>query len=188
MHALSSSAFIHLSFLDRLLVDRHADFDKPGEIGETEEKPETPMPEKYIVNLNTEEREYLHQLTHKGKCPARVFKRAHILLLADEGHADEMIAKMLHVGESTVHRTRQKCVDGGVEFALSEQPRLGGKRKLDGHAEAMLIATACSDAPTGQKRWTMQMLAARLVELQLVDSISDETVRRVLEKTTSSRG
>ncbi len=170
------------------LVDHHADFDKRNEIGETKEKPETPMPEKFIVNLNTEEREYLHQLTHKGKCPARVFKRAHILLLADEGHADETIAQMLHVGESTVHRTRQKCVDGGVKFALSEQPRPGGKRKLDGRAEAFLIATACSDAPTGQKRWTMQMLADRLVELQLVDSISDETVRRVLEKTTSSRG
>ncbi len=96
------------------LVDHHADFDKRNEIGETKEKPETPMPEKFIVNLNTEEREYLHQLTHKGKCPARVFKRAHILLLADEGHADETIAQMLHVGESTVHRTRQKCVDGGV--------------------------------------------------------------------------
>jgi len=146
------------------------------------------MPEKYIVNLNPEEREYLHQITHKGKCPARVFKRAHILLLADEGHADETIAQMLHVGESTVHRTRQKCVDGGVELALKEAPRSGGKSKLDGHAEAMLIATACSDAPTGQRRWTMQMLADRLVALQVVESISDETVRRVLEKTTSSRG
>ncbi len=181
-------AELRLLLMATVLVDHHADFDKRNEIGETKEKPETPMPEKFIVNLNTEEREYLHQLTHKGKCPARVFKRAHILLLADEGHADETIAQMLHVGESTVHRTRQKCVDGGVKFALSEQPRPGGKRKLDGRAEAFLIATACSDAPTGQKRWTMQMLADRLVELQLVDSISDETVRRVLEKTTSSRG
>jgi transposase len=131
------------------------------------------MPEKYIVNLNTAEQEYLHQLTHKGKCPARMFKRAQILLLASEGHTDETIAQMLHMGESTVHRTRQKCVDGGVEFALKEAPRPGGQRKLDGRAEAMLIATACSDAPTGQKRWTMQMLADRLVELQLVDSICD---------------
>ena len=117
-----------------------------------------------------------------------MFKRVHILVLADEGHTDETIAQMLHLGESTVHRTRQKCVDGGVKFALKEAPRPGGKCKLDGHAEAMLIATACSDAPTGQKRWTMQMLAARLVALKLVESISDETVRRVLEKTTSSRG
>lgn len=146
------------------------------------------MPEKYVVNLNVEEREYLHQLTQKGKCAARVFKRAQILLLADEGHSDETIAQMLYVGESTVHRTRQKCIEGGVEFALKEAPRPGGKRKLNGHAEAMLIATACSDTPMGQTRWTMQMLADRLVELQLVDSVSDETVRRVLEKTTSSRG
>ena len=143
------------------LVDHHYDFDKQSKIGETEEKLETPMPEKYIVNLNTEEQEYLYQLTHKGKCAARMFKRAQILLLADEGHTDETIAQMLHVGESTVHRTRQKCVNGGVEIALKEAFRPGGQRKLDGRAEAMLIATACSDAPTGQKRWTMQMLADR---------------------------
>lgn len=95
---------------------------------------------------------------------------------------------MLHVGESTVHRTRQKFVEGGVEFGLSEEPRAGGRRKLDGKGEAFLVATACSDPPNGRQSWTMQLLADKLVEIQLVDSISDETVRRCLKKTTSSRG
>jgi transposase len=109
-------------------------------------------------------------------------KRAQILLLADEGHDDGTIAQMLHVGESTVHRTRQKCVEQGVELALSERPRQGVQPKLDGKAEAFLVATACSEPPAGRQRWTMQLLADRLVEVQLVDSISDETVRKRLKK------
>jgi transposase len=146
------------------------------------------MVEKYIVNLNAEERQHLLSLTNKGKISGRMLKRVQILVLADEGHPDETIAQMLHVGESTVHRTRQRCVEQGVELALKERPRIGGKRKLDGKAEAFLVATACSDPPSGKAKWTMQLLAERLVELQLVESISDETVRRCLEKTTSSRG
>jgi transposase len=146
------------------------------------------MPEKYIVTLTTEERQQLLEVTHHNTISGRRFKRAQILLLADEGHGDEIIAQMLYVGESTVHRTRQKFVDGGVEFALSEAPRLGGKRKLDGKAEAFLVATVCSDPPKGKAEWTMQMLAERLVEVNLVDQISDETVRRTLKKTTSNLG
>jgi transposase len=146
------------------------------------------MPEKYLVTLTAEERQQLLEFTHQNKVSARRFKRAQILLLADDGHRDEAIAHMLYVGESTVHRTRQKFVDGGVEFALSEAPRLGGKRKLDGKAEAFLVATACSDPPQGKAEWTMQMLADRLVAVKLVEQISDETVRRTLKKTTSSPG
>lgn len=146
------------------------------------------MPEKYIVTLTAEERQQLLEITHQNRVSARRFKRAQILLLADDGHRDDTIAQMLYVGESTVHRTRQKFVDGGVEFALSEAPRLGGKRKLDGKAEAFLVATACSDPPNGKAEWTMQMLADRLVEVNLVDQISDETVRRTLKKMTSSLG
>lgn len=141
------------------------------------------MPDKYFVTLTCEERQQLFQLTNQGSLSGRRFKRAHILLLAEEGHRDEMIAQMLHVGESTVHRTRQKFVTGGVEFALSESPRPGGKRKLDGKAEAFLVATTCSDPPAGRAEWTMQLLAERLVEVQLVEQISDETVRRTLKKT-----
>jgi len=95
---------------------------------------------------------------------------------------DATIAQMLHVGESTGHRTRQKCVEQGVELALSERPRRGGQPKLDGKGEAFLVATACSEPPAGRQCWTMQLLADRLVEVQLVESISDETVRKRLKK------
>ncbi|NEQ25469.1 MAG: helix-turn-helix domain-containing protein [Microcoleus sp. SIO2G3] len=142
------------------------------------------MPEKYMVVLTAQERQQLLEITHQNQVSARRFKRAQILLLADEGHRDEIIAQMLYVGESTVHRTRQKFVTGGVEFALGEAPRSGGKRKLDGKAEAFLVATVCSDPPQGQAQWTMQLLADRLVEVNLVNHISDETVRRTLKKTT----
>ena len=120
---------------------------------------------KYIVNLSAQEREYLYQVTSKGKTTGRTVKRAQILLLADEGHPDETIATMLKVGESTVHRTRQKCVEEGLELALKERQRKGRKRKLDGKAEAFLVATACSDPPEGRQCWTMELLADRLVEL-----------------------
>lgn len=90
---------------------------------------------------------------------------------------------MLKVGESTVHRTRQRCVEEGIELALKERPRQGRARKLEGKAEAFLVATACSDPPAGRESWTMQLLADRLVELNLVESLSDETVRRTLKKT-----
>jgi len=146
------------------------------------------MPEKYIVNLTIPEREELHQLTSQGSLSARKLKRAQMLLLADEGHDDGTIAQMLHVGESTVHRTRQKCVEQGVEFALSERRHRGGQPKLDGKGEAFLVATACSQPPAGRQRWTMKLLADRLVEVQLVESISDETVRKHLKKNASSRG
>ena len=146
------------------------------------------MPEKYLVTLTPEERQQLLKMTHQNNLSARRFKRAQMLLLADEGHRDETIAQMLYVGESTVHRTRQKFVEGGVEFALREAPRPGGRRKLDGKAEAFLVATACSHPPAGRAQWTLQLLADRLVEAELVADISDETVRRTLKKTTSSLG
>ena len=146
------------------------------------------MAEKYTVTLTAEERQQLLKITHQNNLSARRFKRAQILLLADEGHRDGTIAQMLYVGESTVHRTRQKFVNGGVDFALSEAPRSGGKRKIDGKAEAFLVATVCSDPPQGKAEWTMQMLADRLVEVNLVEQISDETVRRTLKKTISNPG
>lgn len=146
------------------------------------------MSEKYIVDLTSEERQSLLQLIHQNNLSSRKLKRSQILLLADEGHRDETIAQMLYVGESTVHRTRQKFVTGGVDFALRESPRPGARRKLDGKAEAFLVATTCSDPPEGRAEWTMQLLAERLVEVNLVEQISDETVRRTLKKTTLSPG
>ena len=127
-------------------------------------------------------------MTSKGKTTGRIVKRAQILLLADEGYPDETIATILKVGESTVHRTRQKCVEQGVELALKELPRKGRQKKLDGKTEAFLVATACSDPPQGRQCWTMQLLADQLVELNFVESISDETVRQTLKKTNSNLG
>ena len=146
------------------------------------------MVAKYIVNLSDEERQELYQIISKGKTTGRIVKRAQILLLADEGHPDETIAMMLKVGESTVHRTRQRCVEEGRELALKERPRQGRARKLEGKAEAFLVATACSEPPAGREYWTMQLLADRLVELNLVESLSDETVRRTLKKTKLNLG
>jgi transposase len=146
------------------------------------------MAEKYIVNLSAEERTDLQDLIRKGKGAARRATRAHILLHADEGAADEVIAQALHVGVSTVHRTRQRCVEEGLEAALRERPRPGARRKLDGKQEAYLVALACSDPPPGHAGWTMQLLADRVVSLEMVPSLSDETVRRLLANSRSSHG
>ncbi len=146
------------------------------------------MPKKkYIVDLTDAEREQLQQLLRSGKHPTRKVTRARILLKAADACTDEQIATALGVGRATVERTRESFVERGLE-ALNERPRPGKQPKLDAKAEARLIAEACSDAPEGQLRWTMQLLADRLVELRLVETISDETVRRRLKKTSSSRG
>jgi transposase len=143
----------------------------------------------YVVNLTKEEKSDLLKLVGKGEVRARKMNRAHILLLADEDRTDKDIAKALHTSPSTVERTRRRLVEGGVEHALNESPRPGGRRKLTGKQEAYVVALACSDPPEGKKRWSMQMLADKLVELEVVtDGISDETVRRTLKRGTSSRG
>lgn len=139
------------------------------------------MNKRSIVDLLADERANLLALLGKGVAPVRKLTRARILLLADEGKTDEGIAAALHVHRVTVERTRRRFVEGGMEHALNEQPRLGGRPKLDGKQEAMLVALACSQAP--ESRWTLQLLADRLVELDVVDTISDETVRRTLKKT-----
>ena len=143
---------------------------------------------KYVVDLNEQEKERLEDLTTKGKSGARKIRRARILLLAEEGYIDEEIARALGAAVTTVERIRKRLVEEGLEAALSERPRPGAARKLNGHQEAYLVALACSDPPEGKKRWSMQLLADRLVELGVVDEISDETVRRTLKKGTSNRG
>ena len=142
------------------------------------------MRKKYLVTLTADERSHLLELIKKGSAAARKLTRAHILLRADEGATDQAIADALHVHRTTVERTRQKFVEGNLEAALTERPRPSGKRKLDTKQEARLIAVACSTPPEGQKRWTMQLLADELVTLEVVDTISDETVRRTLKKTS----
>lgn len=146
------------------------------------------MPKKkYLVTLTDAEREELQQLLRSGKHSTRKVTRARILLKAADNCADEQIVAALGVGRATVERTRENFVERGLE-ALNERPRPGKKRTLDAKAEARLIAEACSDAPEGRTKWTMQLLADRLVELKVVESVSDETVRRTLKKTNSSRG
>jgi transposase len=121
------------------------------------------MPSKYAINLTEAERDQLINFTKKGKNSSRIFKRVQILLLASRGYGDAEIAQMLMVGESTVHRTRQRYVEEGVSEALAERPRPGRPEKLSPEAEAMLIAKACSDPPQGRNAWTMQLLADSLV-------------------------
>jgi transposase len=143
---------------------------------------------KYVVDLSEEERERLEAITTKGTSKARRHRRAHILLLADQGLLDKEIARAMNAAVTTVERTRKRFVEEGLEAALSERSRPGARRKLDGHQEAYLVALACSDPPEGKKRWSMQLLADRLVEVRMVEEISDETVRRTLKKGMLNRG
>ena len=146
------------------------------------------MPKKkYIVDLTAEARTVLEQLLHKGKSNARKLTRARILLHADEGETDAEIATALTVGVATVERTRQRFVEANLE-ALHDRPRPGGQCKLSGKQEAHLIAVACTPAPEGHTRWTLQLLAEQVVTLGFAQSIARETVRQVLKKTRSSRG
>jgi transposase len=146
------------------------------------------MAKKYVVELTDDERKQLLAMFKKGSVAVRKVRRAQILLRADEGANDVVIAATLHVGVATVERTRKRFVEEGLDAALTERRRLGGQAKLQGKDEAFLIATACSAPPSGRQRWTLQLLADRLVEVGIVDAISDDTVRRTLKKTRSSRG
>jgi transposase len=138
---------------------------------------------KYVINLSDQERQRLLDMTRKGTLKARQFKRAMILLKADEGSTDEQIVAGLNVSRPCVERIRKRFVSDGIERALNEDPRPGQRRKLDGRAEATLIATACSDAPEGHEHWTLRLLADKLVKLGVVETVSYETVRRTLKKT-----
>jgi transposase len=146
------------------------------------------MAKRYVVELTEDERSQLQAVGKKGKAVARKLRRAQLLLLAAEGYTDTEIAAALPVGVSTVERIRKRFVEGGLEWALTERPRPGGSPKLRGKAEAFLIATACSTPPSGRQRWTLQLLADRVVEVGLVETISDETIRRTLKKTIPNRG
>jgi transposase len=143
---------------------------------------------KYIIDLTEAERNELLALTRKGSLPARKMKRAQILLKADTGASDAQIVAALDVSRPCVERVRQRFVAGGLPRALNEDPRPGQAPKLDGKQQARLVAEACSAPPAGHARWTLALLADRVVLLGFADRISRETVRRVLQKTTSSPG
>lgn len=141
--------------------------------------------QKCPVRLTDEEREQLRSITRTGKHSARVMQRAQILLWSDEGKQDKEIVALLGCAPLTVASVRERWVK---EKRLDDLPRLGSKPMLDAKQESLLIALACSDAPEGRDEWPMQLLADKLVELKVVERISDETVRRTLKKTSSSRG
>ena len=152
------------------------------------------MKKLYRVKLLAEERAQLEGMLSKGKAAARTLMHARILLKADEGVAgprlsDDHIAEAVEVNRSTVERVRMRCVEEGVEAALRPRPsRQVHPRKLDGVQEAHLVVLACSPAPKGRNRWSLRLLADKLVELEVVGDVSYETVRRTLKKTNSSRG
>ena len=146
------------------------------------------MAKRYIVTLTDEERARLERVTRAGKASARMIRRARTLLLAADGRIDEDISAALGIGVSTVERTRRRCVEEGVDAALVERHRPGAEPKLDPTAQTTVIALACTTPPEGRDRWTLQLLAERVVELRLAPDISAESIRRLLKKTGSSRG
>jgi len=149
---------------------------------------------KYVVTLSDEERGVLRAMIAAGKASARKLMHARILLKAERRKKhreweDTRIAGALDVAVSTIEKVRQRLVEEGLEAALVPRPpRREYARKLDGKEEAHLIALACSTPPEGRARWTLRLLADRMVRLEHVDSLSHETVRQVLKKTRSSRG
>jgi hypothetical protein len=153
------------------------------------------MPAKrYRVRLEEDERKELDALASKGTGSVRRIRRAQMLLMADEnqesgGWKDADIAKALGAHQRTVERTREKCVMEGIEAALNHtRPKRKRSKVLDGAAEARLVHLACSQAPDGHEEWSMQMLADKLIELEVVESVSRETVRTTLKKMNLSRG
>ena len=148
------------------------------------------MKKKYLVTLTADEREQLNVMITAGTASAKKLAHARVLLKADQGEngpawVDEVIAEAVEVSTDTVARVRQRFVEQGLEAALvrKKQDRPSRERVLDGSAEARLLAVACSDPPDGRAAWTLTMLADKLVELEVVERVSRESVRRVLKKT-----
>jgi transposase len=152
------------------------------------------MKKKYIVTLTEAERQTLQAMLSRGKAAARRLMHARILLKADAsadgpGWNDDQIAEGLEVGRATVERVRKAFVEEGLEAALERRkPRRHYARALDGDGEAHLVALACQEPPEGRSRWTLRLLADRMVELDYIDQLSYQTVRRTLKKTNSSLG
>ncbi len=150
---------------------------------------------KYIVNLSREERDILTKTITSGRGPARMFTRARILLKADQGDhgpnwSDEQISDALDVTVQTIERVRKQFVEEGFDAVLSRRPytQKVSRKKIDGNVEAHLIALSCSEPPKGYVRWTLRLLADKIVELGYVETISHEAIRQTLKKTNLNRG
>jgi transposase len=151
------------------------------------------MQKKFIVDLTSKEHQYLQHLVKKGKVAGYKIRHAQMLLKADQGKngpawPDEKIAESFGAHSATVTRLRQRLVEEGLEAALQRRKRQNYTRKLDGDAEAHLIAVACGKPPKGYKRWTLRLLADRMVELSVVEAVSHMTISRTLKKTNLSLG
>jgi transposase len=151
------------------------------------------MNKKYVVELTPQERKYLQELVKKGKVAGYKIRHGQMLLKIDQGKQgpswpDEKIADAFGSNSATVGRLRQRFVEEGLDMALGRKKRQNYTRKLDGDAEAHLIAVACSEPPEGYKQWTLRLLADRMVELAVVDSVSHMTISRTLKKTNLSLG
>ena len=145
------------------------------------------MPKRHVVQLTEDQRSELDRW-EAGPLTRRQRNRALILLRSDAGETDEEIVEGVGVSLGTVANVRRRFSAGGLSAALHEKPRPGARPTLDGKAEAIVIATACSPVPEGRATWTARMLANRLVELEIVEGVSEGTILRVLKKVTSSRG
>ncbi len=146
------------------------------------------MVKRYRVTLTDAERDRLAGLSRKRTASVRMVRRAQALLLAAEDKTDEEIAEQARMGVTTLERLRRRFVEEGLEASLRERPRPGARPKLGPKEQAFVVALACTKPPEGRHRWTMQLLADRVVELDLVPDISDEAIRRLLKRTRSSRG
>jgi len=151
------------------------------------------MPKQYVVRLDAEARARLERFLAAGTAPARALAHARVLLKADAGPGgpawtDARIAEAVEVSLATVARVRRRWATGGLEDALHRRPTGPRPRRLDGAQEARLVALACSTPPAGCARWSLRLLAERLVELEVVAGVAPNTVRTVLKKTNSSRG
>lgn len=147
------------------------------------------MPKRYVITLTSDEREWMEQLVSKGKAAARKIKRAQVLLKADAGPhgpgwTDERIREAFGMSVRAIEMLRKRAVERGPEAAVERKRQVGSRAtKLDGEAEARLFTLACSTPPAGRGRWSLRLLADRLVTLEIVESVSHETVRRHLKKT-----
>ncbi len=149
------------------------------------------MPKKYKVELTKKERKELKEITRKGSSKVRTYKRAQVLLLANEkqkdgAKSDEQIAEIVFLSGPTVQRIRQRFVEGGLDHSLYDKARSGAPKKFTGQNRAEITLLACSHPPQGRSRWTLRLLAQTMVELEYVESISYDTVQQVLKKTNLS--
>jgi transposase len=140
-------------------------------------------PQKYFVKLSSEEEKALKSFVNKGKHGAREIKRAKTLLLLNQGKSDKEVSDIVSYDPKTVSRIRKNFTINGIDKTIVDKCRSGRPAKLDGTAEAMLTAIACSDPPEGYAKWSLRLLADKAVELELVDSISHVCIGKTLKKT-----